>query len=90
MMNQWIISVIGLWQEGDPYLDILEPGGNVGMIKVKYTGEYNEDGTPVRQIGPDAVSYTHLDVYKRQCIIFIRQPEIFSILYRSRDYRLPP
>ena len=30
---------IGLWQEGDPYLDILEPGGNVGMIKVKYTGE---------------------------------------------------
>lgn len=44
---------IGLWQEGDPYLDILEPGGNVGMIKVKYTDEYNEDGTPVRQIGPD-------------------------------------
>lgn len=44
---------IGLWQEGDPYLDILEPGGNVGMIKVKYTGEYNEDGTPVRAIGPD-------------------------------------
>lgn len=44
---------IGLWQEGDPYLDILEPGGNVGMIKVKYTGEYNEDGTLVRQIGPD-------------------------------------
>jgi len=44
---------IGLWQEGDPYLDILEPGGNVGMIKVKYTGEYNEDGTPVRQIGPE-------------------------------------
>lgn len=44
---------IGLWQEGDPYLDILEPGGNVGMIKVKYTGGYKEDGTPVRAIGPD-------------------------------------
>lgn len=43
---------IGLWQEGDPYLNILEPGGNVGMIKVKYTGDYNSDGTPVRQIGP--------------------------------------
>lgn len=43
----------GLWQEGDPYLDILEPGGNVGMIKVKYTGDYNADGTPTRQIGPD-------------------------------------
>ncbi len=44
---------IGLWQAGDPYLDILEPGGNVGMIKVKYTGEYNADGTPVRQIGTE-------------------------------------
>lgn len=44
---------IGLWQEGDPHLNILEPGGNVGMIKVKYTGEYNEDGTPKRAIGPD-------------------------------------
>ena len=44
---------IGIWQEDDPYLDILEPGGNPGMIKVKYTGEYNEDGTPTRQIGPD-------------------------------------
>ena len=27
---------IGLWQEGDPYLDILEPGGNVGMIKGRF------------------------------------------------------
>ena len=44
---------IGLWQEGDKYLDILEPGGNVGMIKVEYTGDYNADGTPTRQIGPD-------------------------------------
>ncbi len=44
---------VGLWQEGDPYLDILEPGGNVGMVKVKYTGDFNEDGTPVRSIGPD-------------------------------------
>ncbi|MBD8983141.1 MAG: TonB-dependent receptor [Bacteroides cellulosilyticus] len=61
--NQWFVGHpidaiydyerIGLWQEGDPYLNILEPGGNVGMIKVKYTGEYNADGTPVRQIGPD-------------------------------------
>ncbi|MDR2388986.1 MAG: TonB-dependent receptor [Tannerellaceae bacterium] len=61
--NQWFVGYpidaiydyekIGLWQEGDPYLDILEPGGNVGMIKVKYTGDYNADGTPVRQIGAD-------------------------------------
>jgi hypothetical protein len=41
---------IGLWQQGDPYLNILEPGGNVGMIKVLYTGGYNADGTPVRAI----------------------------------------
>ncbi|MDR1557120.1 MAG: TonB-dependent receptor [Tannerellaceae bacterium] len=61
--NQWFVGYpidalydyekTGLWQEGDPYLDILEPGGNVGMIKVKYTGDYNADGTPARQIGPD-------------------------------------
>ncbi|WP_436833408.1 SusC/RagA family TonB-linked outer membrane protein [Parapedobacter sp. DT-150] len=43
----------GLWQEGDPYLDVLEPGGNVGMIKVKYTGDYDADGTPARAIGDD-------------------------------------
>jgi TonB-linked SusC/RagA family outer membrane protein len=44
---------IGLWQEGDPYLNVLEPGGNVGMIKVEYKGDYNADGTPVRAIGAD-------------------------------------
>ncbi len=44
---------VGLWQAEDPYRDILEPGGNPGMIKVRYTGDYNADGTPVRQIGPD-------------------------------------
>lgn len=44
---------IGLWQEGDKYRDILEPGGNVGMIKVKYTGEFNEDGSPKRKIGDE-------------------------------------
>lgn len=42
---------IGLWQDGDPYLSILEPGGNVGMIKVKYAGDYNTDGSPTRAIG---------------------------------------
>lgn len=44
---------IGLWQEDDPHLTLYEPGGNVGMIKVRYTGDYNADGTPVRPIGPD-------------------------------------
>jgi TonB-linked SusC/RagA family outer membrane protein len=35
---------IGLWQEGDPYMNILEPGGNVGMIKVEYLGDYYKEG----------------------------------------------
>jgi TonB-linked SusC/RagA family outer membrane protein len=50
---------IGLWQAGDPYLDILEPSGDVattpyderiGMIKIQYLGEYNADGTPTRAL----------------------------------------
>lgn len=45
---------IGLWQEGESDLEILESGaGNPGMIKVKYTGEYNSDGKPTRAIGPE-------------------------------------
>jgi hypothetical protein len=52
---------IGLWQEGDPHLDILEPGGNVGMIKVKYAGEYNADGTPVRKIDAEDRQIQELD-----------------------------
>ena len=49
----------GLWNEGDPYMDILEPSkfdtltgykGSVGMIKVKYHGDYNADGSPTRAI----------------------------------------
>jgi TonB-linked SusC/RagA family outer membrane protein len=45
-------EAIGLWQQEDQFLLNYEPGGNVGMIKVKYTGDYNQDGTPTRQIGP--------------------------------------
>ena len=47
---------LGLWNADDPdvqYLDILEPGGNLGMIKVKYTGERNEDGSPTRAISAE-------------------------------------
>jgi len=45
---------IGLWQKGEEeLLDILEPGGNVGMIKVEYTGEYGADGKPTRAINTD-------------------------------------
>ncbi len=43
----------GLWQEGEPHLNTLEPGGNPGMIKVTYTGDYTEEGVPTRAIGPD-------------------------------------
>ena len=52
---------IGLWQEGDPHLEILEPGGNVGMIKVKYTGEYDAAGVPVRKIDTDDRQIIKLD-----------------------------
>jgi TonB-linked SusC/RagA family outer membrane protein len=47
---------IGLWNETDAdyqYLQDYEPGGNAGMIKVKYTGDYNDDGSPTRQINAD-------------------------------------
>ena len=44
---------IGLWQEGDAYLTDYEPGGNPGMIKVKYTGGYDANGKPLRAIGAD-------------------------------------
>lgn len=53
---------VGLWQAEDKFQSILEPGGNVGMIKVKYTGDYYKEGDnipigrqvgdPVRSIGP--------------------------------------
>ena len=58
----------GLWQEGDPYMDILEPSkvdavtgykGSLGMIKVKYHGDYNADGSPTRAINSnDQVPYS--------------------------------
>jgi TonB-linked SusC/RagA family outer membrane protein len=44
---------VGLWQTGDADMNILEPGGNVGMIKVKYTGSYGTDGKPTRPVGAD-------------------------------------
>lgn len=40
----------GLWQDGDPYMSILEPGAQPGDIKVKYHGEYDANGAPVRAI----------------------------------------
>jgi TonB-linked SusC/RagA family outer membrane protein len=41
----------GLYQAGEEdAMKILEPGGNIGMIKVKYTGDYDENGLPTRAI----------------------------------------
>ncbi len=59
--NRWFVGYpidviydyerIGLWQAGEEaQMNILEPGGNVGMIKVKYTGEYDANGLPTRAI----------------------------------------
>ncbi|WP_108423616.1 SusC/RagA family TonB-linked outer membrane protein [Flagellimonas amoyensis] len=47
---------LGLWNQSDPgfeYLDQYEPGGNEGMIRVRYTGDFNPDGSPTRVIGAD-------------------------------------
>ncbi|HXR82834.1 MAG TPA: TonB-dependent receptor [Hanamia sp.] len=51
---------IGLWQAKDANLAVLEPGGNVGMIKVQYTGPY-ENGVPTRAIGPDDEQIMDMD-----------------------------
>lgn len=46
---------IGLWTDSKDsaagYLKTLVPGGNVGMIKVLYTGTYDANGKPTRAIG---------------------------------------
>ena len=55
---------IGLWNETDAdaqYLQTLEPGGNYGMIKVEYTGDYNADGSPTRAINTDDRQILELD-----------------------------
>ncbi|MDR1005216.1 MAG: TonB-dependent receptor [Prevotellaceae bacterium] len=72
--NWWFkghpISVIydyeqqGLWNKDDPdfqYLNILEPGGNEGMIKVKYTGERDANGAPTRSIDSSDRQIIHVD-----------------------------
>ena len=52
----------GLWNEGDPYMDILEPStfnaltgykDAIGTIKIKYHGEYDASGAPVRAFSED-------------------------------------
>ena len=45
---------IGLWQAGEEAaMNVLEPGGNVGMIKVKHDKALDANGNPTRQIGPE-------------------------------------
>jgi TonB-linked SusC/RagA family outer membrane protein len=57
---------VGLWNEEDVYevtlpdgtkttnFEILEPGGNLGMIKVAYNDDVlDANGVPTRKIGPD-------------------------------------
>ena len=47
----WNQSDIVTGPDGKTNLEILEPGGNLGMIKVKYTGDYDANGMPTRAIG---------------------------------------
>ncbi|MCQ2076025.1 MAG: TonB-dependent receptor [Bacteroidaceae bacterium] len=62
--NRWFVghpidciydyNKIGIWQSDEEDLrNKLEPGGNAGMIKVEYTGNYDEKGDPTRPIGPE-------------------------------------
>ena len=62
--NRWFVGYpidviydyeyVGLYQAGEEAaMNILEPGGNIGMIKVKYTGDYDANGLPTRQINAD-------------------------------------
>ena len=45
---------IGLWQAGEEDLmNVLEPGGNIGMIKVAHDKALDENGKPTRQIGAE-------------------------------------
>ncbi len=62
--NRWFIGYpidviydykyIGLWQAGEEaQMNILEPGGNIGMIKVAHDKALDANGNPTRQIGED-------------------------------------
>ena len=62
--NRWFVGhpidviydyeYIGLWQAGEEdKMNVLEPGGNVGMIKVRHDGALDENGNPIRAIGPE-------------------------------------
>jgi TonB-linked SusC/RagA family outer membrane protein len=48
---------VGLWKNSADsaagHLATLQPGGNVGEVKVKYTGGYDANGVPTRAIDPD-------------------------------------
>jgi TonB-linked SusC/RagA family outer membrane protein len=48
---------IGLWKDAADsaggHENILQPGGTLGTIKVKYTGGYGSNGVPNRAIDPD-------------------------------------
>lgn len=45
---------IGIWQtDEEEARQIAEPGGNAGMIKIKYNGTYDENGLPTRAYGEE-------------------------------------
>lgn len=64
---------IGLWMPedyfyvpnseytGKTYGQIMEPSGDAGMIRVKYTGDFDENGMPTRAIGPEDRQIMHID-----------------------------
>ncbi len=56
LWNAEDVYQVGTDEKGNPItnLDILEPGGNLGMIKVKYNDDVlDANGKPTRAIGPE-------------------------------------
>ncbi|MFA9391765.1 MAG: SusC/RagA family TonB-linked outer membrane protein [Prolixibacteraceae bacterium] len=54
-------EMIGLWQEEDVNMRKYESSAAPGAIRVKYDGEFDEEGIPVRRIGTDDRQIMHLD-----------------------------
>ncbi len=46
-------EAIGIWQEGEEFMDKYGSSVKPGSIKVRYLGEYNDDGSPKRAYNDD-------------------------------------
>ena len=54
-------EAIGLWKEGEAHMTAFQPNAGPGSIKVKYTGDHNADGSPVRAVDGNDRQIIELD-----------------------------